>query len=118
MADNNLENKVKETSLIVEDALRSIADKVSSIFEDAASESSSLANTLERDITKSINSLARTTSTLENNQSKLRNGLLKEKDIRKQLEDRENKILSIRKQIEISKRAGLVDDIKANALLA
>ena len=118
MADNNLENKVKETSLIVEDALRSIADKVSSIFEDAASESSSLANTLERDITKSINSLARTTSTLENNQSKLRNGLLKEKDIRKQIEDRENKILSIRKQIEISKRAGLVDDIKANALLA
>jgi hypothetical protein len=118
MADNNLENKVKETSLIVEDALRSIADKVSSIFEDAASETGNLAQTLERDITKSINALARTTSTLESNQSKLRSGLLKEKDIRKQIEDRENKILSIRKQIEISKRAGLVNDDKADRLLS
>jgi hypothetical protein len=119
MADNlkDLESRVKTTATIVEDALRSIADRVSDIFEEAASETSNFSKTLEKDITKSINNLARTTGLLENNQSKLNLGLLKEKDIAKQLEDRKNKLLAIERQINISKNAGIIDDIKAKNLL-
>ena len=87
MADNfnknaeEFESRIKSTASIVQEALREIAGRVSGIFEEAASETSNFSKTLERDITRSINNLARTSNILENNQSKLSAGTLKQKEI-------------------------------------
>jgi hypothetical protein len=123
MADNfkgnaeEFESRIKTTASIVEEALRSIADRVSGIFEEAAAETSNFSKTLERDITRSINNLARTSGILESNQSKLTLGTLKEKDVLKQIETRKDKIKSIETQIGIAVRSNKITQEQGNKLL-
>jgi hypothetical protein len=111
MAKNKAEAEIKstlnETSIIVEDALRSIADQVGDIFKNAIDKTSTFSKTLANDIKGNLNSLARSTDVLEKNQAKLNKGELTRADITKQIEARRLKIQSIEKQIEISSRNNL-----------
>jgi hypothetical protein len=117
MADNDIDSKIKTTAVIVEDALRSMADKVADIFDEALNATSTYSSSIEQDITKTLKSLARGVGTIESNQRKLNAGLLKQKDITKQIEERAAKLGTIKRLIEISDRNGLVLSAKANKLL-
>ena len=127
MAKNKAEAEIKstlnETSIIVEDALRSIADQMGEIFKNAIDRTSSYSKTLFNDIKGGVNALARTTDIIEKNQAKLNKGDLTRADITKQIEARQLKILSIERQIEIASRStsinkeALLKDLNAAKLV-
>jgi hypothetical protein len=117
MADNDIDSKIKTTAVIVEEALRSMADKVADIFDEALNATSTYASSIEQDISKNLKSLARGVGTLESNQRKLNAGLLKQKDITKQIEERAAKLSSIQRLVEIAKLSEISLSSKANKLL-
>ena len=116
-AEAEIKNTLNETSLIVEDALRSIADQMGEIFKNAIDRTNSYAKTLANDIKGSVNSLARGTDVLEKNLIKLNKGDLTRADITKQIEARQFKILSLTKSIELASRNTTVDTSELNAEL-
>jgi hypothetical protein len=119
MADpNDLINQTRQTAEVVEDALRSIASKVGDIFEDAVSKTDTFAKTLTKDITGSLNSLAKVSKQLEENQAKLTVGALKRSDIEKQILARKAKMAAIEDQINIAIKAGLIDEQEKENILA
>jgi hypothetical protein len=99
--EKDLRNLTKETSVVVEDALRSIADSVSGIFKQALEETQDVSKSLVRDTTSSLNSLAKVSSVLATNMEKAANGALKQSDILKTIQDRQAKIKAIEAQLAI-----------------
>lgn len=119
MADpNELLNQTRETARVVEDALRSIAAKVGDIFEDAITNVDTFSKSLTKDITGSLNSLAKVSKQLEENQTKLTAGSLKRSDIEKQILARTAKIKAIEDQLNIARDAGLITEIEKTQILA
>lgn len=117
MADKKDINKeVKETGVIVEDALRSIANNVGEIFSQALDSTSNYSKTLTKDITSGINSMAKGTDKLLSNEIALAEGKGKSSDIQKQLNDRLLKMESLKKRINIAEGAGLLKKGKAKRL--
>jgi 5-bromo-4-chloroindolyl phosphate hydrolysis protein len=98
-AEAEIKSTLNETSLIVEDALRSITEQIGEIFKNAIDRTSSYSKTLANDIKGNLNELARGTDVLEKNQAKLNKGDLTRADITKQIEARQLKIQSIEKII-------------------
>lgn len=103
----NIKQTVKETSIIVEDALRSISSQVGDIFRDALNNTSTFSKTLTRDIQGGLNSLAKSTDVIEKNLTKLTKGELTRAEVNKQIEARKLKLQSIEKQLEIASRNNL-----------
>ena len=106
----DINKEVKETGVIVEDALRSIANNVGEIFSQALDSTSNYSKTLNKDITSGINSMAKATDKLVANEIALAEGKGKSNDIEKQLNDRLLKRNSIQKRIMIANRNGLITD--------
>jgi len=106
MADNKdkIKKEIFETSVIVQDAFRSISDNISEIFKDSLGVTATYARDIKKDITKSLSSLAQVTTLLEGNQNKILKGELSKRDILKQIEQRESKIQAINVSIEIAKK--------------
>jgi RNA-binding protein YhbY len=106
MADNKdkIKQELFETSVIVQDAFRSISDNISEMFKDALGVTETFSKSLDKDITKSLSSLAKTTTLLEGNYNKISKGEINRRDILEQIEQRELKIRSIETSIEIAKR--------------
>ena len=94
--------KAKETADIVEDAFRSIAASVKDIFNEALDASDDFGKTLSKDITRNINSIARSSSQLVSNQMKIVDGSLKLSDIEKQRVANLAKIEGIERQIKVA----------------
>jgi hypothetical protein len=113
----DIEKRAKETAEIVEDALRNISSQIGEIFKDALDTTSSFSKTITGDITKGINNLAKTSTTLLSNQEKLRSGSLTRIQVEKQIVERTSKIAAIQQQINIAKKAGLITDEEANEQL-
>jgi len=115
MADNKdkIKKELFETSVIVQDAFRSISDNIGEMFKDALGVTETFSKSLEKDITKSLSSLAKTTTLLEGNYNKISKGEINRRDILKQIEDRTLKIKSIETSIEIAKRnqVSIADDL-------
>ena len=106
----DINKEIKETGVIVEDALRSIANNVGEIFSQALDSTSNYSKTLNKDITSGINSMAKATDKLVANEIALAEGKGKSNDIEKQLNDRLLKRNSIQKRIMIANRNGLITD--------
>jgi hypothetical protein len=121
MANNlnpeEIERRTRETAEIVEDALRNISSQVGDIFQEALDNTSSFSKSLTNDITKGINSLAKSSTILISNQEKLKSGSLTRAQIEKQILDRNIKIKAIEQQINIAKKSGLITDEVANEQL-
>lgn len=121
MANNlnpeEIERRTRETAEIVEDALRNISSQVGDIFQEALDNTSSFSKSLTNDITRGINSLAKSSTTLISNQEKLKSGSLTRAQIEKQILDRNIKIKAIEQQINIAKKSGLITDEAANEQL-
>jgi hypothetical protein len=113
----DIEKKAKETAEIVEDALRNISSQIGEIFQDALDTTSSFSKTLTNDITKGINNLAKTSTTLLSNQEKLSSGSLTRSQVEKQIAERTFKVAALQQQINIAKKAGLITDEEANEQL-
>jgi hypothetical protein len=113
----DIEKKAKETAEIVEDALRNISSQIGEIFQDALDTTSSFSKTLTNDITKGINNLAKTSTTLLSNQEKLSSGSLTRSQVEKQIAERTFKVAALQQQINIAKKAGLITDEEADEQL-
>jgi hypothetical protein len=114
----NIKQTAKETSIIVEDALRSISSQVGDIFRDALNNTSTFSKTLTRDIQGGLNSLAKSTDVIEKNLTKLTKGELTRAEVNKQIEARKIKLQSIEKQLEIASRNNLGNTKHLNEELA
>ena len=113
----DIKKKAKETAEIVEDALRSISSKVGEIFDEALTTTDKFSKSLQNDVTKGLNSLAKTSSLIETNLSKLNKGNLTRLSIEKQIEERQIKFNSLQTQLNIAVKASLIDREEANNLL-
>jgi len=103
MADkDDIKRQARETAEIVEDALRDISSKIKDIFEQSLSSTDTFSKTLKKDITQSLNTLAKTSTLIEGNLSKLKQGNLSRLEIEKQIEQRKIKIAAIESQINIA----------------
>lgn len=77
-----------ETASIVEEALRSITESVADAFETALGNTSSVGQTLAKDLQKSFNTLGKTSKETASNIVALNNGLLKSKTVQDQINKR------------------------------
>lgn len=105
--EQDLRKLTKETSVIVEDALRSIANNVGNIFSQALEETQDVSKSLVKDTASSLNSLAKVSNVLATNMEKAASGTLKQKDVLKTIQDRQAKIAALEAQIEIVGRNNL-----------
>ena len=77
--------KALETASIIEDALQSIAAKVSDIFEQAMAGTDKVTATVTKDIQKRFNQMAKVTDDIASNAVRLQEGLLKTKSVEEQI---------------------------------
>jgi hypothetical protein len=77
--------KALETASIIEDALQSIAAKVSDIFEQAMAGTDKVTETVTKDIQKRFNQIAKVTDDIASNAVRLQEGLLKSKSVEEQI---------------------------------
>jgi hypothetical protein len=91
----NLRKDALETASIVEDALRSIADSVSTAFENALGGGNTVGQALAKDLQSSFNSLAKISKETASNITKLQDGLLKSKTVQEQINKRKTDELSL-----------------------
>ena len=101
------EKGAKETAVVVEDALRNIADKVGDIFKEALSSTDTVAKAVAKDITGSLNSLAKVSKDLADANSKAAEGAFKQADATKLIQQRQAKIKAINYQISMLGRGEL-----------
>jgi hypothetical protein len=104
---DDVKKVAKETSIVVEDALRSIADNIGSIFSDALSNSQDLSKSLVKDIQGGLNGLVKVSKVLAETNEKAAKGALSQRDITKELESRNAKLFALKSQIEIAERNGV-----------
>lgn len=109
--------QARETAEIVEDALRSIAAEVGDIFKEALTSTDTYTKALKKDVTSSLNSLAKTSSLIEDNLSKLKSGNLTRLNIQKQLEARQVKFNALERQLNIAVKTGLITQKEKNKQL-
>ena len=69
-----IKKQVLETSAIVENTLKSVASQIGEIFQDALSEADGITKIFGKDVQKQLNSLARSTDTMVENQLKIKQG--------------------------------------------
>ena len=111
------EKGAKETAVVVEDALRNIADKVGSIFQEALSSTDTVAKSVAKDITGSLNSLAKVSKDLASANTKAAEGAFKQADATKLIQQRQAKIKAINYQIamlgkgELKQKKALTDEL-------
>jgi len=99
------EKSAKETAVVVEDALRNIADKVGDIFKEVLSSTDTVAKATIKDITGGLNSLAKVSKELANANVKAAEGAFKQADAAKLLQQRQAKIFALKAQIEAVDRS-------------
>ena len=95
------EKSAKQTAVVVEDALRNIADKVGDIFKEALDSTDTVAKAIAKDITRSLNSLAKVSKDLASANIKAAEGAFRQADAVKLIQQRQAKIRAITYQISI-----------------
>lgn len=94
-----IKKQVIETSQIVENTLKSVASQIGEIFQDALSEADGITKVFGKDVQKQLNSLARSTDKMIENQLRINAGQSASKDISKQLLDYQTKREVLEKRI-------------------
>ena len=83
-----------ETASVVEEALRSIADNVSTAFENALGGANTVSQALAKDLQQSFNTLGKISKETASNITKLQEGLLKSKAVQEQINKRKSEELA------------------------
>ena len=96
--------QARETAEIVEDAFRNVSNEIGKIFAKSLDQTESFAKTLQKDVTGALNSLAKTSTVIEEVLSKQKAGQLKLADIEKIKEQRAIKLKTIQLQFNIAQK--------------
>ena len=104
---DRIKKEAKETAQVVEDAFRSISSKIGDYFEEALSKGEGVSKNMVRDVQSSLNSLSRVSRDIATNFEKANKGLLTQKNITKEIQERNVKLSVIQTQIEIAQRSGV-----------
>ena len=104
---DRIKREAKETAQVVEDAFRSISSKIGDYFEEALSKGEGVSKNMVRDVQSSLNSLSRVSKDIAANFEKANKGLLTQKNVTKEIQERNAKLASIQTQIEIAQRSGV-----------
>jgi len=109
MADQSdrIKRETKETAQVVEDAFRSISSKIGDYFAEALGRGEGVSKNMVRDAQASLNSLSRISKDISSNFEKANKGLLTQKNVTKELQERNAKLASIQIQIGIAQRNGV-----------
>ena len=113
MADNRdqIEREIRDLASVAEVAFRNISSNIQDIFEDVLSSGENVISSLTRDMSKNINSLARSSNDLIINQSRINKGLYTHKDLTKQILANEDKLFKLEQQ-KLSTIQAINDDIR------
>jgi hypothetical protein len=104
---DRIKKEAKETAQVVEDAFRSISSKIGDYFEDALSKGEGVSKNMVRDVQSSLNSLSRVSKDIATNFEKANKGLLTQKNVTKEIQERNAKLATIQAQIGIAQRSGV-----------
>ena len=104
---DRIKREAKETAQVVEDAFRSISSKIGDYFEEALSKGEGVSKNMVRDVQSSLNSLSRVSKDIATNFEKANKGLLTQKNVTKEIQERNAKLATIQTQIEIAQRSGV-----------
>jgi|MDSV01.2.fsa_nt_gb hypothetical protein len=104
MAKKDIKKEAKETAIIIEDALRSIASRIGDIFAEALDETNTVAEALAKDVKSSLNSLAKVSNELATSYQKAYEGAYKQADLQKTINARKAKEFAIQAKIEAATR--------------
>jgi hypothetical protein len=113
MADNRdqIEREIRDLASVAEVAFRNISSNIQDIFEDVLSSGENVISSLTRDMSKNINSLAKSSNDLIINQSRINKGLYTHKDLTKQILANEDKLFKLEQQ-KLSTIQAINDDIR------
>lgn len=104
---DRIKREAKETAQVVEDAFRSISSKIGDYFAEALGRGEGVSKNMVRDVQTSLNSLSRIGKDISSNFEKANKGLLTQKNVTKELQERNAKLASIQIQIGIAQRNGV-----------
>jgi len=104
---DRIKKEAKETAQVVEDAFRSISSKIGDYFTEALSKGEGVSKTMVRDVQSSFNSLSRVSRDIAINFEKANKGLLTQKNVTKEIQERNAKLATIQAQIGIAQRSGV-----------
>lgn len=100
----DIKRELKETQILVEDALRSIADQIGDIFEEATGQTSTLLETTVKDFEKNVKSTYRNLSKeMASVSEKAAKGMLKESDVQESIAKRTQLIARLEGEREMIK---------------
>jgi hypothetical protein len=104
---DRIKREAKETAQVVEDAFRSISSKIGDYFEEALSKGEGVSKNMVKDVQSSLNSLSRVSKDIATNFEKANKGLLTQKNVTKEIQERNAKLATIQTQIGIAQRSGV-----------
>jgi len=110
--DPQAQQSINEQNVYIRDTLMSIAAKYAETLKDAVQEAfddvdATVLENVGKDLTRSFTKLAKMSDEFANNQSRIRKGLLSQKDVEKQINSIQEKREALERKIEHAKRLGL-----------
>jgi hypothetical protein len=119
MADNQnqFNQNAKETAEILKDAFMSLGAQIDDIFRRAATANDSFTKAVKKDLTGTLNSLARNSQQLLDNEYKLNKGQLASRNVAKQIYDITSKQKATQESIKKAANEGILTDKQKNKLL-
>jgi len=105
--EKRIKKEAQDTARVVEDAFRNISSKIGDYFEEALSRGEDVAKSMVKDAQSGLNNLSKISKDLASSNEKAANGLLKQRDITRQIQERNSKLAAIKTAIEIAEVNGV-----------
>ena len=105
--EKRIKKEAQDTARVVEDAFRNISSKIGDYFEEALSRGEDVAKNMVKDAQSGLNNLSKISKDLASSNEKASNGLLKQRDITRQIQERNSKLAAIKTAIEIAEVNGV-----------
>lgn len=119
--DDKIRKKAQETAAIIQDAFASIAAAIPAMFEEALSSAedgvATFAKTVQKDVTKAVNSMAKASKQLVDNQLKLAQGQMKSKDITDQILAAKAKQIGVERALTVALRNNSISQEDYNKMV-
>ena len=121
--DPQAQQSINEQNVYIRDTLMSIAAKYADVLKDAVQEAfddvdATVLQNVGKDLTRSFTKLAKMSDDFANNQSRIKKGLLSQKDVEKQINSIQEKREALERKIEHARRLGLkISEADYNAAL-
>ena len=105
--EKRIKKEAQETARVVEDAFRNISSKIGDYFEEALSKGEDVAKSMVKDAQSGLNNLSKISKDLASANEKAANGLLKQRDVTRQIQERNAKLAALKTSILIAEAGGV-----------